>query len=214
MYSTLVSRSSTLPVPLASFKANLAIDTYDDDSRISDLAWSVIEHLAQGYGVATVTEQWTQHERGIQSNWYNPIGYNLYAWYGQYYPHYHSHRVRLAHYPVQTLDAVHYYDTTNTLQSLATSNFILLNDHACPAYVIPLSGVTLPSVFNRPDAWQFTYTAGYASVPQGLQHYLKMAVNTLNENREGEIVGSIVAKLNTLSLENLLAPYIAGKIQL
>lgn len=218
-FTTRVSRSTTLPVSLADVKKHLAIDWHDDDDRIQALIWVAVDYLENTYNLAIVSQQWTQTAPSLY-----PHRWSSEWLVGQSWPFlfpfipFKGSAIRLLKYPVDTLDSMSYYDSTNTLQTFATSNMIFMQDFQYQSYVQLEPGVTVPTTFLRSDAWRITYTAGYTSTansnqsvtttcPQGIQHAIKVVVSSLNENRETEVVGASVAQIE-LGLRRLIAPYI------
>lgn len=106
-----------------------------------------------------------------------------------------SWEIRLPRPPLLTIDSVKYYDTENVLQTLATS--IYESDiYREPARLRPVLGDVWPAVYNRMNAVQIAYTAGYApgspddeagyreAVPDTLKLWLSARIATLYDNRD------------------------------
>lgn len=107
--------------------------------------------------------------------------------------------------PVQTIDSIKYWDSNNVQQTLDPSSYIadLISE---PSRVMPAPGTSWPSTFNRPNAVEVRFTAGYGAdgttVPAGIKHWIILTTNTLYENRE------LVAILTKGKVEEL--PYVDG----
>lgn len=83
--------------------------------------------------------------------------------------------------PVQSIDSIEYYDLDNTLQTLASSEYYLVDD------CVVFDGLALPSLYDREDAIVITYTAGPTEedgTPSLAQLAVLLLVGVANENRE------------------------------
>jgi hypothetical protein len=104
------------------------------------------------------------------------------------------HMIRLPRPPVQSIEAVKYYDPDGVLQTLAANEY-----HADltrePARLAPAPGDGAkgwPSAQRRMAAVQIEYTAGYgdaAAVPESIKNAILLMVGHWYENREEVIIG-------------------------
>lgn len=105
-----------------------------------------------------------------------------------------SPRLHLRPNPVQSLTAVTYYDSNETLQTIATGD-VLLNSDTEPA-VIEHSDVW-PATDDRAGAVSVAFKAGYGDdagdVPAPLLTAIKMLVGHQYENREAVTVTQLYA---------------------
>lgn len=72
----------------------------------------------------------------------------------------------LRHPPVSAVNSITYYDQTNTLRTLSSSNYrVTLTAAGCAlvAWADNASGFTLPGIADRPDAVTVTYTTGWGT---------------------------------------------------
>lgn len=161
----LVTPAATTAITLAEAKAQMRVETDDDDALITRLIAAAIAFTdAQGsLGKAIITQTWRQ--------W---IGNN-------------PSEVLLLIKPSISVTAVKYYDTEGDLQTAVLADFDVLGTPSY-RYVKAKSGYTWPTAQVRPDAIAIEYTAGYGSattdVPETIRHALLMLVAHWYENRE------------------------------
>lgn len=70
-----------------------------------------------------------------------------------------------------------YYDTSNVLQTLATTNYFSLSSTDAKSLIEWSADAVLPDHYERPDAIQLTYTTGYASrdaIPEPCKQAIKV----------------------------------------
>lgn len=92
--------------------------------------------------------------------------------------------------PVTAIGSVKYYDSSNQLQTLSTSAYALDADDW--AATIELNaGYSWPSVYDRPDAVQIEFTAGYSTMPPALSHAVLLLLGHAYENREASIQAAV-----------------------
>ena len=167
-----VTAPATAPITLAEAKAQMKVESSDDDTIIQRLIDAAVNFVdAQGaLGKAMITQTWGQ--------WLSPNPGTVYLLLG----------------PVQSVSAVKYYDVDGTLQTATLADF---NVFGTPnrISVFPKSGKAWPVTQTRDDAIKIEYIIGYgstsASVPETVRHALIMLVSNWYENRETELIGSI-----------------------
>lgn len=105
-------------------------------------------------------------------------------------------------FPDITAVAVKYYDAANVLQTVSVSLYQLLQDNRSP-YLNFFNGFAYPAVyFDRLDAVQVTFTAGYGAandVPGPLKQAIKILVAHWYEKRDSASL--------PVDFEKLIAPY-------
>jgi uncharacterized phiE125 gp8 family phage protein len=94
--------------------------------------------------------------------------------------------INISKNPVQTISSVKYYDSTNTLVTLNSSNYYtnLGGDIAIINFINPL-----PTIYNRIDALQIEFVCGYgnaASVPDNIKSAIYLTLTSLYDNRDGK----------------------------
>lgn len=97
--------------------------------------------------------------------------------------------------PLLSVSSIKYYDTSNSLQTLATTEYDI--DYA-GGRILQAYGGVYPDIYYRHDAVQITYVAGVGTtsspagtVPERIKSAIRLLVGDLYENREAKIVGTI-----------------------
>lgn len=167
-----VTASTAAIVPTSELKTHLRVTTSDDDSYIADLglaAKEVAEEYCNRYFLATTVETY------------------LDEWYSQ---------VDLYKSPLKSITHVKYYDTNNTLQTLAASNYNV--DISSMPGRLDLSNATFPSLYGyRTGQVVIRYVVGESSASdidnvKLLSHAIKLLVGHWYENRQDVITGTQV----------------------
>lgn len=167
----LVTAPAALPVSLSEVKAQLRIEHDDENNYLDRLINAAIAMVdAKGIlGQAIITQTWAQ-----------------------WLPHTPDREILLAIGPVQSVDAVKYYDDDGILQTDTLANFDVFG-LPFSKIVKPKTGFNWPISQVRPDAIKIEYTVGYgdtsAGVPDTIRHALLMLIAYWYENRENELVG-------------------------
>lgn len=84
---------------------------------------------------------------------------------------------------------VKYYDSDNEIQTLAPSEYVI-KDYGNDEYLVIEFNGTMPSTYNRYDAVQIEFDAGYEECPEPILQAIRMQASAYYENRQSEIVGS------------------------
>jgi uncharacterized phiE125 gp8 family phage protein len=138
LYPELVKGPTTEPITLTQAKKQLEIASDDDthDSHLTDL----ITDARQQWENDTDTKIATQTWKVITAEMYDGL--------------------KLPMRPVQSVTSITYYDTSNTFQTLPTSQYQL---HVGKREIRRAYLVVLPVTLSRWDAWTITYVCGYAA---------------------------------------------------
>lgn len=164
--SQLVNAPLVSPITLPEVKFQLRIEHDEDDALITRLI-DVATAFADVKGVlgkAMITQTW--------ADWMGPNP---------------TQSVQLLLGPVQSINAVKYYDVDGNLQTDTLSNYNLFG---LPSRKIvePKSGFNWPVTQDRDDAIQIEYVIGYgddpSDVPRTVRHALMLMVGHWYENRE------------------------------
>ena len=156
---------ATTPITLVEAKAQMRVETTDDDTLITRLIAAAVAFTdGQGaLGKAMITQTWRQ-------------------WAGN-----NPSEIQLAMLPVASVTAVKYYDSDGTLQTATLADFEVFGTSTYK-YIKPISGKSWPVAQTRSDAVAIEYTTGYGDattdVPDTLRHALLMLVAHWYENRE------------------------------
>ena len=168
MYRSLkVDTAATTPIfTTAEAKDFLKVDTTADDTIIDNLVAAATESCqiyTNQYFINTVVTQYSD-------NW------------KEFYSLYKS--------PVSSITHIKYYDTNDSLQTLAASNYILDDTYKPSRIGIAVDG-ELPNVADRINAVQVKYTVGYGTastdVPEGIRTAFILTVGNWYENRQSLI---------------------------
>ena len=113
--------------------------------------------------------------------------------------------------PVATIATIKYYDTANVLQTAAASLYDTdLASENRPPRIRPAYGQSWPSTYDRYNAVEVTFTAGYGttreSVPLGIRHAILILAADWWTNREDVVIGTISSRIET-GLEMCLQPF-------
>lgn len=110
--------------------------------------------------------------------------------------------------PLQALTFIKYYDTSNVLQTLASTVYTIAA-FSEPSRVTLVSGQTWPSLWDRDDAVQVEYVTGasaQSSVPAALRQAVQMLVGHFYANREATVVGTSATPM-PVAAQDLCAPH-------
>ena len=169
----------------AEAKDFLKVDTTADDTLIDNLikaATQSCQIFTNRYFLTTTVTQYSD-------NWF------------EFYRLYKS--------PVEEIIHVKYYDTNDTLQTLASSNYILDNISQPARIGISVDG-TLPNLADRINAVEVKYSVGYGVtadlVPEGIKQAVLITIGNWYENRQTVITGRTATEL-PLSSQYLLEQY-------
>ena len=169
----------------AQAKEFLKVDVTADDTIIDNLIAAATESCqiyTNQYFIDTVVTQYSD-------NW------------AEFYTLYKS--------PVSAITHVKYYDSDDSQQTLASSNYIL-DGTSKPARIgISVTG-SLPNLADRINAVEVKYTVGYGNastdVPDGIKQAVLLTLGNWYENRQTVITGRTATEL-PLSSQYLLDQY-------
>ena len=187
MYRSLkVDTAAASPVfTTAEAKAVLKVDVSTDDTVIDNLVSAATESCqiyTNQYFINTVVTQYSD------------------TW-DDFYTLYKS--------PVDSITHVKYYDSDDTQQTLASSNYIL-GHYSQPARIGIAVGGELPNLSKRINAVEVKYTVGYGTastdVPEGIRQAVLLTIGNWYENRQTVITGRTATEL-PLSSQYLLEQY-------
>jgi uncharacterized phiE125 gp8 family phage protein len=174
---------------LAEAKAHCRIDDADNDGLITNLI-SAVESYLDGYsgilGRALINQTWRV---------------NLIDW--------PCDVIRLPMAPVSAITSIKYYDDSNVQQTVTASDYSLHEDALSP-YVKFIPAFSAPGVYDRDNAIEVLFVAGYGSaasnVPAAIRAAALLLVGHWYENRENVVIGQTVVEL-PMAVNSLLAPF-------
>ena len=168
-----VTPASTYPVSLTEAKLHLKVDITTDDALITNLivaATQVSEEYTNRFFINTVINQTCTTFLDLKQL-------------------YKSKVVSVTH--------VKYYDSDNTLQTLASSNYVVNNQFE-PAQINLVVDGSFPDIADRIDAVECKYTVGYGAasdVPNAIKQAILLTIGNWYANRESVIIGRITSEL-------------------
>ena len=187
MSLTLVTGPSSEPITLEEAKAQLRLDTDEDDALVVRLIKAARTWVEGQTKKALKAQTWDQ-----TIDWQWPFKDSI-PW------------ITLEKNPVQSVTSITYVDGSSPNPTLAASDYIAVSrEHH--SYITPAYGVTWPTLRYVPEAITVRFVAGYSEVPEPLKHAIAMLVAHWYENREPVIVGTSAANI-PLAVEAMISPY-------
>lgn len=178
----LLSAPTETLVSLSEAKEHLRVDHSNDDTYITTLI-----------NVATdVVEEFTRRKLATQT-------WNIYF---DEFPPYIDLQLGI----VRQIVEVKYYDQSNVLQTLPTSDYDI-DLIAKPGRIYEATGKSFPQTYERANAVKVTFEVGNsAEVPSAFKAAILIIIGRYYENRQDVFVGTQVNEIPSL-VENLLTPY-------
>lgn len=180
-----VTPASTYPVSLTEAKSHLKVDTNADDTLITNLiiaATQISEEYTNRFFIETVVNQTSTSFNGLNE---------------------------LFKSKVRSVTHIKYYDSDNTQQTWASSNYVVNNEFE-PCQINLVVGESLPSIAQRVDAVECRYTVGYGSaasdVPDVIKQAILLTLGNWYENRMSVITGRTTTEM-PMSAKFLLDTY-------
>lgn len=205
-----VDDATTEPVTLAEAQAFLRTDSDADTDLIETLITTARQIVEEATGRALISQTWQR----VQSNWpgYLPANRRPYNSYDA--PRYDALRYSTEDYdviplersPLISVESLKYYPASGASQATLSSALYHVLTGPMPGAVVLKSTETWPDIFDRPDAIEVNFTAGYADaalVPRPLRHAVLLALSHLYDNRGAINIGNIVNEL-PMSLKFIL----------
>ena len=179
-----ITPASTYPVSLTEAKAHLKVDINTDDTLITNLiiaSTQLSEEYTNRFFIDTVINQTCTTFTDLKQL-------------------YKSKVVSVTH--------VKYYDSDNTLQTLAASNYVVNNQFE-PAQINLVVDGSFPDIADRIDAVECKYTVGYGAasdVPNAIKQAILLTIGNWYANRESVITGRTTTEM-PMSAKWLLETY-------
>lgn len=186
-YGKLVLKTAptTTPISLAEAKSFLRIDSdFDDDNT----------YITSLINVATsMVEEFTRRRLITQT-------FNIF--YDEFPPY-----IDLQIGEVASVTHIKYYDTSNALQTLATSNYDV-DTKIRPGRIYQSEDGDFPNTYERPNAVEVEFIVGASAsdIPAPIIQAIYIIVGRYYENRQDVVTGTIATEL-PLMVNHLLTPY-------
>lgn len=141
--------AGTCPLSLSDAKAHLRVDHDDEDDLISALASAACDSIAENVDRVLSEEVWSVSVARVDGDFVFPLA------------------------PVQSIDAISYFDADDAEQSADVADFYLFADDY-RAVIRPKAGKSWPATISREDAITVTVTVGMDTVPEGIMAAAKL----------------------------------------
>lgn len=162
------------PVTTAEMKAHSHIDTSDDDAKIAALISAATEDTQSFLWRQLCTATFT-------------LTLDRFPW---------SDYIDLPRPPLQSVTHVKYYDLSNNLQTLSSSDYEV-DTSTEPGRIYIDRSTGWPSVYDRRNAVEIRFVAGYgaaSAVPEMIRQSIFLKAAHWYENREAAIIGVSVTE--------------------
>lgn len=197
-----VTDAATEPVTLAEAQAFLNVDSDADSDLIESLITTARQRVEDFTGRALISQTW----KLVQSDWpcskaYNYARANTWA----------ERTIELHRSPLISVQSVKYYPASGAAQATLSAATYTALTGPTPGLIVLASTESWPDLYDRPDAVEVNFTAGYAdadSIPKPLRHAVLLLLADLYELRSTQVVGNIVNELPTVKA--LLESYRVG----
>lgn len=202
-----VTPPASEPLSLSDAKAQLRVDTTDDDTFISSLITVARQYCEKYTGRATMQATFKQvldHFPLMPNSMYSPGNpsvpvpvvsntwpINPAMW-----------AIELMRSPAISISSLKYYDVDGTLQTMDPTTYTL-DTVSEPPRVTTIDGTYWPNTKWMPASVEITFTAGYtsaASVPATIVHAMRLLIGHWYENREavGRVSSELAFSVNSL----------------
>lgn len=177
---TLVTAPAEYPVSLQEAKDHLRVTVSDDDMMIYTLIKAAVDQVEEYTRRKLITQTWDFFIDSFMTNIYLPYG-NL-----------------------QSVTSVKYYDVNDSLQTLATTIYIVDTD-SYKGKVTRVTDQSWPSIYDRPNPIEIRFVCGYggaSAVPESFKSAIKIKLEMLY----GNLFPNEYEQLKN-TYEALLSPY-------
>jgi uncharacterized phiE125 gp8 family phage protein len=168
------------PVSLVEVKAHLRITHSDEDSLLSSLVVAARQYVESHTEKAILTQTIKAYFDDLDGVLGLPVG------------------------NAKSIESVQYLDGDGAQQTMSVSPAIYRLGKGTPSRVFLAAGETWPQTNRERQNVVVTYVAGEQSAPARIKQGMLLMIADMYENREAQIVGTIVAQ-NT-AVERLLFP--------
>lgn len=190
---TLFNAPATEPIALADAKLHLRIESDEtaDDALVTALIAAARQQAEHETGCRLVTQTWKWTLDAFPS--------------GE-----ESIRLHASLWPVQSVSAIQYVDSTSVLRTMNSALYSLDAVNA-PGYVFLAAGAAWPSdVADSANAVTLTVVSGYgaaADVPHAIRQWMLLQIGAMYRNREAFSEQRNVAELPNRFVDRLLDPF-------
>lgn len=187
----LITAPAFEPVTLAEAKLHLRVDHTDDDTLITELIKAARVFVEKFTARALVEQTWELVIDAFPTN-----------------------EILIPLPPLISVTSIKYDDLDGAEQTLPGTEYSV-DTVSQPGWVVPVTTGWPSSVFNGINSVRIQYAAGYASanspptdnVPSSLKSAILLQIGNLYQNRESQVVGTVVNQLPTGGVLHLMRQY-------
>jgi uncharacterized phiE125 gp8 family phage protein len=164
MQYRIATAPTTYPISLAEAKLHLRVTTSEEENRITALIKSATDQVESYLRRQLITATWDLYLDEFPDVIY------------------------LEKSPIASVSYVKYYNSSNTLTTLSTDDYVA-DTYTEPGRVMIAYGKDWPDTYDRPSAVNVRFIAGYgaaATVPDTIKDGIYMTLTHLFENRGDE----------------------------
>jgi hypothetical protein len=224
-YLQLVSQSAFSGISVSDIRTHLNITDTSTDSYIQTLLDAAVYYCERRLGLDLRPTTWNLVLDcfPVWTNYWMDQ-YGNYAYQLAYYPQFVVGRgtqqwqhISLKRGPLTSVVSVKYYDTTNTLQTMSSSDYTYVNYAYQPGRVEPVN--FWPIAYPRPDAVTIQFVTGFSgawasgsgaagAVPPNVIHAIKLLVGQWWVMRESAMMGAnTISQANEAAVNCLLSQF-------
>ena len=172
MNPQITSKGTDLPITLSEAKSSQRITGSTEDTLHTAMLMGAIEVAEEGTGRALTENTYVLRLCGFSDPAFVIDGI-----------------IKIPSVPLKSVTSVKYYDTDDSLQTLATSVYEV-NIYKEPGTIKLASGQSWPSLYDKGNNVEITYVAGYSNdgaldeTPEKLKQAICLIFGEWNANRE------------------------------
>lgn len=194
MAARLITQPIAEPITLEEAKAHLRVDHSEDDLMIAAMIGAARVYCEQFTARAFVTQTWELVLDTFPTN-----------------------EILIPLPPLQSVTSIKYDDSGGVEQTLGATEFEA-DTVSQPGWIVPVTSGWPTALFEGINAVRIRFVAGYdpgtdspidlaANVPQAIKYAILLHVGQLYAQREDIAVGTIINRVPTGGIEDLLRPF-------
>ena len=152
----LKTAATTLPVSVADMKTHLRVTHSEHDALIESYIEAAVNKIEGGANLCLVTQTWNAYFRWDEV----------------------KDQMRLWKYPISSITSVKYYDTDNSIQTDDAGN----RTESLSGRPATILFEDTPSVYEREDAMDVEFVAGFTTIPSDILLAIKLYVARIYDN--------------------------------
>lgn len=170
----LTTAPATEPVDLTTAKLHCRVTSSAQDALITQIIQAAREQVEYDTGLSLMSQTLTM-----------------------YLDEFPEDLIELTQGPVQSVTSVKYYDAANTLQTLSSATY-QLDAVSNPGRLIPVSGSSWPTTYDKKNAVEILYVTGWTSaalIPAKYKQAMLLLIYSWFQNPSQVVTGTIVTEL-------------------